>query len=100
MQKRRKRKKRRYATNKDRVYTIRYKKWIKDVFKRDGFQCVLCSSSKGIQAHHIVRHADSTRGRYLITNGCVLCYECHKKVTGKETYYAPMLRKIIRKNAE
>lgn len=85
--------------NNNRLYSAKYKEWIRKVFARDGFKCIMCKSAKRIQAHHIIRYADSVAGRQMVSNGCTLCKVCHDKVTGKEQYYAPKLRKLVREKA-
>jgi 5-methylcytosine-specific restriction endonuclease McrA len=83
-----------------RQYDKSYKECILKVFKRDGFRCIMCKSKDRIQAHHIVRYADSAGGRKLVSNLCTLCYTCHKKVTGSEDQYAPILKRKLREQKE
>jgi 5-methylcytosine-specific restriction endonuclease McrA len=58
-----------------------YKRWREQVFKRDGFQCVLCGSQKGgtLEADHIKDFALYPELRLELSNGRTLCKECHKK---------------------
>ena len=78
-----------------REYTPEYKKWIYDVFKRDGFKCLLCGSRKFIQAHHLIRYADHAEARLDVSNGATLCEEHHKMVDRNEYTYLPRLKEII-----
>lgn len=83
-----------------RVYTQDYKDFIKTVFKRDGFKCIICGSRKFIQAHHLLRYADHAGKRLDPNNSCTLCKTCHKKVTGNEYTYLPILKKLMYKDAQ
>ena len=54
--------------------------------------CVLCSTTHGLDCHHICG-----RGRYLTdepTNCVMLCRKCHDKVHGNLKKYRPILLKI------
>lgn len=59
-----------------------YKKWRKEVYKRDGYVCQDCGTKNDLQAHHIMpwqRYADL---RYDVDNGITLCRKCHLKAHG------------------
>lgn len=68
----------------------------KAVRERDGGKCIICGSKKRVQVHHIVRYVDSEVLRYSPSNGCCLCYQHHKKVTGFENHYIEFLKRLIR----
>lgn len=57
--------------------------------ERDGYRCVLCGSSKNIQAAHIVskRHG----GKDVLSNLRTLCIECHAKEH-------PHMRHLVKKH--
>lgn len=76
----------------------RYNRWRLDVYKRDGFKCVMCGDNKGgnLEADHIVKlshivdsllkqyggFTDEVREHHLIwdiNNGRTLCIKCHMK---------------------
>lgn len=62
------------------MYTIKYKKWRNEVFKRDKYTCVFCGQLGGkIEADHIKPWSKYPKLRYEISNGRTLCYKCHKK---------------------
>jgi len=76
----------------------RYKEWRKSVYKRDRYNCQMTGchyKGKRINAHHIRKWADFPHLRYDTNNGITLCYGCHKRVTGRELLFAPMLLDII-----
>lgn len=52
----------------------------RDVYRRDGYRCALCDSTKYLQIHHCVkRSAGGTNNRQnLIT----LCADCHAMAHG------------------
>lgn len=56
------------------------KKWIKDVYARDGYVCTKCGSSKDLHAHHIVSWNESIELRIDLNNGITLCNSCHQKL--------------------
>ena len=74
-----------------------YKKWRKDVYQRDKFQCQWpgCSCKSKLNAHHIKRWADCPALRYNVHNGITLCRAHHKMIHGNEEIYEAVFRKII-----
>jgi len=42
-------------------------------YKRDGFMCVKCGKSTGIEAHHIIPELET------LDNLITLCHVCHKR---------------------
>jgi hypothetical protein len=77
-----------------------YKQWRADVRKRDGATCVWpnCNSRKRIHAHHIYPWTQFPHLRYLVDNGCCLCYTHHKLVNTNELIYAPLFLSIIKQS--
>ncbi len=65
--------------------------------KRDGYRCLMCQAKKGLVAHHVQRWADSPSLRFVPANIATICRACHKKVTGREGAYAPLLLSLIAK---
>lgn len=68
-----------------------YNRWRKDIFKRDNYRCVVCSSNKSIEAHHLLSLSTLIQ-KYNIysledaykcqeiwdrNNGETRCHECH-----------------------
>ncbi len=58
--------------------TPEYKHWRESVFKRDNYTCQSCNA-RGVElnAHHVIRWADSKKERFNIHNGITLCRPCH-----------------------
>jgi len=56
-----------------------YKLWKFAVFSRDNFKCVVCGTTKKIQAHHIKPFCDYPELRLDVDNGVTLCKKHHKK---------------------
>lgn len=54
--------------------------WKKLIYARDGYRCVICSSNKEINAHHIKSFAKYPEYRFALSNGITLCHICHKEV--------------------
>ena len=76
----------------------KYIKWRKDVLERDDYKCKLCGKTKDetiLNVHHIVRYADNEELRTDINNGISLCYECHKKILGKEKEFEEYFKQLI-----
>lgn len=66
--------------------TWRFKKWRKEVFKRDDYRCLDCGAKSGetghrvpLEAHHIKPFAYFSKLRFDVNNGQTLCKDCHKK---------------------
>lgn len=57
-----------------------YNIWRKSIFERDDYTCQECRN-RGcyLEAHHIKSWANFPELRYEISNGIVLCLECHKQ---------------------
>jgi len=52
-------------------------KFRKDVFKRDGYKCVICGRSDvNLDAHHITNRKQMPNGGYVKENGITLC-DCY-----------------------
>ena len=73
-----------------------YKKFRKDVLKRDKFTCKMCKTKKKkVYVHHIRKWASASSLRYEVSNVITLCYDCHKEVTVKEHHYESYLLGLI-----
>jgi len=55
-----------------------YKKWESAVFKRDNYQCQICKKKEKLTAHHIKPFAFFPDLRFEVSNGKILCFDCHK----------------------
>ncbi len=81
--------------------TEEYKHFRSLVVKRDKGKCQMpgCNSRRSLQVHHIKRYADAASSRLDPNNSICVCRNCHEKVlTGKESFYAPMLLQIVAEN--
>lgn len=63
--------------------SVEYLDWKAQVFVRDNRTCVLCGSTKRIEADHIKPFSTYPELRFDISNGRTLCHECHRAT---ETY--------------
>lgn len=57
-----------------------------DCYKRDKYQCVMCSfkstkekAENDLDAHHITDRNLMSNGGFVYQNGISLCYDCHMK---------------------
>jgi len=57
---------------------LSFKKWRKEVWKRDNYSCVYCGSNKNLNAHHILSVSKHFDFALFINNGITLCVSCHK----------------------
>jgi len=74
-------------TDEDRILNRKlpgYEEWRKKVYKKDNYICRKCKTKKNdnnkykkINAHHIKGYADNEDLRTKVSNGIVLCQECH-----------------------
>jgi len=65
-----------------------YHGWRTLVLRRDGHKCTQCGSKNRLEVDHIKPFSKYPSLRYDVTNGRVLCHECHKKT---DTYGGKML---------
>lgn len=74
-----------------------YKKWRKDIYKRDNHQCQWpnCSSKNKLNAHHIKTWAQCPALRFHINNGITLCKDHHKMIRGLEHIYEAIFLKLV-----
>ncbi len=74
-----------------------YKAWRKSVRRRDKNRCQMpgCGSRKKTYCHHIQPWANAPLLRYEVSNGILLCYNCHKMVTGCEFAYVSLFISIV-----
>jgi len=56
----------------------KYRKWHREVIKRDK-ACVLCGSTYRRAAHHIYDWSHHPESRYDLNNGVCLCGRCHSQ---------------------
>lgn len=85
-----------------RKYSKRYLELLNYIKLRDGYKCQMpgCKKPTGVKltVHHICRFSDNKLLRQNKYNLISLCYESHKKVTGKESRYAGKFKIIARRN--
>lgn len=54
--------------------------WARRVKERDGYACVICGETDGIDAHHLISASKAPKWQGRIGNGVTLCRQCHKWV--------------------
>ena len=52
----------------------------KKVYRRDGYRCALCDSTKGLQVHHVIPRSEG--GSNQLQNLICLCWKCHAAAHG------------------
>ena len=56
------------------------KVWRKEVYDKDGFECVRCGKHGGeLNAHHLEAYDTCVEKRFEVSNGVTLCPRCHKE---------------------
>ena len=71
-----------------------YKKWIRQIKKRDNYTCRLCGSKKSVEANHIIPFRKD-KYNYDLMNGITLCRKCHSKTFLKEEKYYHVFKEIL-----
>lgn len=51
----------------------------RDCFERDGFACVRCDATAGLQCDHIIRISDDISLAFELSNLQTLCGDCHRE---------------------
>lgn len=85
--------------SKDRDYdNPLYKKWRKDVARRDKFRCQWpgCGSNKLLRFHHIRTWTQYPALRFDITNGITLCKKHHDSIWGEEESFEMFFYTILK----
>ena len=67
----------------------KYREWRKLVLERFFYQCVLCGSTENLNVDHIKPYSLYPKLRYIISNGRVLCENCHRQT---DTYGRRVLK--------
>lgn len=60
----------------------------KQVYKRDGYRCALCDSTRGLHCHHVVKRSQG--GPNEEWNLITLCTICHATLHGQRPLWAGM----------
>lgn len=64
----------------DKRELFEYKKWIRDVLKRDDYTCQITGKCGGkLSAHHLYSWNKYPEKRYELSNGITICKELHKE---------------------
>lgn len=59
-------------------HSVEYRKWQKEVYKRDNYICQCCTTkTKKLEGHHLKDFATHEYLRFEISNGISLCKFCH-----------------------
>lgn len=61
----------------DKRRSSEYKKWVKNIYKRDNYMCQICESNIKLQAHHLYSYIKYKNMRFDFNNGITLCKKCH-----------------------
>jgi 5-methylcytosine-specific restriction endonuclease McrA len=67
------------------MQSLEYKKWRRDVFKRDNYACIICGRKRKpgdrvlLEADHIKPVSQYPELVFDLDNGRTLCRECHQK---------------------
>lgn len=71
--------------------SAQYQKWRRAVGNRDKWECLQCGAKAQLHADHIKPYILYPELRYDITNGRILCADCHRKTDT----YGGKIRKLI-----
>lgn len=81
--------------------SVEYKKFAKQVFQRDNYKCIICGSTKKLNAHHLNAWHWYPQGRFDPNNAVTLCGHkngCHSmfhKMFGKHLNTKEQFEKFI-----
>ncbi len=89
---------RRKVNRRRNIYSYRYKMWIRSVYVRDGFKCMVGDKNcKGrIEAHHIHPWRTHRNLRFQISNGITLCHLHHPRKRSEESRMAPFFHTLLK----
>ncbi len=78
-----------------RLTPYKYSKLRREIYERDGGQCVLCGG-RGAHIHHIVFRSQG--GKDAADNLVTLCGSCHEKAhgIGKSAYTQKEIRSLLK----
>jgi len=62
--------------------TWQYKRWRRQVFKRDNYTCQDCEATTKLQSHHLQSINEYPALAYTVNNGITLCTDCHTLAHG------------------
>lgn len=54
--------------------------WSREVRMKDGHKCVVCGKGRKLTSHHLFSKSKYPALKYNISNGIVLCSQCHEEV--------------------
>ena len=81
-----------------------YRKFSRQVHKRDGGLCLMCKfidgdlNKKRCNIHHIEKWTEAIDERYNPKNGILLCFFHHKRITGWEVQFSKALKELVAKS--
>jgi 5-methylcytosine-specific restriction protein A len=77
-----------------------YKRIRQKVLKRDRYKCQMpgCKHRSRLQIHHIIMYSKSVYLRSEPDNLITLCFNCHKSIRGKESFFITLFSKIVHDN--
>lgn len=87
-------------TNRSEMYDTKYKYWMIEVKKRDGWKCKINNKDcKGrLEAHHILNWVNHPKLRYEIGNGITLCHFHHPIKRVEAEKLSPYFKELIFNN--
>ena len=66
---------------------LELRKWIWGVREKRGDACEICGSIRNIEVHHIIPVSHAPQYSFSLSNGVVLCKDCHYLVHHKDGVY-------------
>lgn len=88
-------------TDRTQSYDSRYKVWMFDVKRRDGWKCKISNGDCAgrVEAHHILSWRDYEELRYNINNGITLCHFHHPRKRTDEIKLSPYFQSMVMDNS-
>jgi len=84
-------------TGRSKAYDTKYKYWMLEVKKRDGWKCKISNEgcSGRLEAHHILDWTSYPELRYTVSNGITLCHSHHPRKRSDEAELSPFFQQLV-----
>jgi len=70
--------------------------WRKQVIELGGAYCWMCGDARNLEAHHIYPKSLYPDSAYIVANGVMLCFRCHRVIVhGSNTFDLTTWQKFV-----
>jgi len=76
--------------------TAKLAEWRAQVIAAGGFDCWMCGDTRHLEAHHIFPKSLYPDSAYIVANGVMLCFRCHRVIVhGSNTFDLTTWKKFL-----